>query len=166
MIPPPSIPLPLLLTFSLGSHNCYVLPLVTRELLPHVLKSIHKIYRHSTQLYDVLKTAKQGGGVFLGSQKTKCYLGVISPCTILPCPFHKTSSSLFQFGQVENKREHLLEKIFLICFSLLSLQAEQKEHDEDFAHHLQLYVSRTVTKAKKSVMCPEYPMSSKLHLSK
>ena len=29
-----------------------------------------------------------------------------------------------------------------------------------------MYVSRTFTKAKKHVICSEYPMSSKLHLSK
>ena len=36
----------------------------------------------------------------------------------------------------------------------------------NFANHLQMYVSRTFTKAKKSVICAEYPMSSKFHLSK
>ena len=83
-------------TFSLGSHNSQVLPLVTRGLLPHVLKSIHKICLHSTQLYGVLKNSKRGGGINQISQKeelsltkTKCYLGVISPCTILVCPFQK-----------------------------------------------------------------------------
>ena len=29
-----------------------------------------------------------------------------------------------------------------------------------------MYVSKTFTKAKKSVLCAEYPMSSKFHLSK
>ena len=33
-----------------------------------------------------------------------------------------------------------------------------------FANHLQSYVSRTFTKAKISVLCAEYPMSSKFHL--
>ena len=31
---------------------------------------------------------------------------------------------------------------------------------------IQMYVSRTFTKAKKSVTCAEYPMSLKFHLSK
>ena len=54
----------------------------------------------------------------------------------------------------------------LFCFSPLSPQAEYKKDDEHFANHLQMYVSRTFTKAKKSVICAEYPMSSKFHLSK
>ena len=29
-----------------------------------------------------------------------------------------------------------------------------------------MYVSRTLTKAKKSVLCAEYPMSSKFHSTK
>ena len=61
---------------------------------------------------------------------------------------------------------HLLEKIFLVCFSPLSSQAEQKEDDEHFVNHLHMYVSRTFTKARKSVICSEYTMSSKFHLSK
>ena len=36
----------------------------------------------------------------------------------------------------------------------------------NFANHLQMYVSRTFTKAKKSVICAEYPTSSKLYLFK
>ena len=36
-------------------------------------------------------------------------------------------------------------------------QAELKENDEYFANHLQMYVSKTFTKAKKSVLCAEYP---------
>ena len=59
-----------------------------------------------------------------------------------------------------------LKKIFLICFSPLSPQAEWKEDDEHFANHLQMYVIRTFTKAKKSGICAEYPMSSKFYLSK
>ena len=92
--------------------------------------------------------------------------GVISPCITLPCSFQKRPSSFLQFGQVENIHGHLFEKIVLICFSPLSPQAEQKEDDEYFTNHLQMYVSRTFTKAKKSVICAEYPMSSKFHLSK
>ena len=63
---------------------------------------------------------------------------------------------------------HLFEKMFLLCFSPLSLQAEQKENDEHFANanHLQMYVSGTFTKTKKSVICSEYTMSPKFHLSK
>ena len=34
------------------------------------------------------------------------------------------------------------------------------------ALHLQMYVIRTFTKTKKSVLCAEYPNSSKFHLSK
>ena len=37
------------------------------------------------------------------------------------------------------------------------MQAELKENDEHFANHLQMYVSKTFTKAKKSVLCAEYP---------
>ena len=59
-----------------------------------------------------------------------------------------------------------LKKNFLVCFSPLSAQAEYKENDEHFANHLQIYESRTFTKVKKSVLCAEYPMSSKFHLSK
>ena len=159
-------------TFSLGSHNSQVLPLVTRGLLPHVLKSIHKICLHSTQLYGVLKNSKRGGGIIQISQKeelslikTKCYLGSSHFAPFLPAPSKKDLSFL-RFGLVENMHGHLFEKIFLVCFSPLSPQAEQKEDDEHFANHLQMYVSRTFTKAKKSVICAEYPMSSKFHLSK
>ena len=63
-------------------------------------------------------------------------------------------------------RAHLFEKIFLVCFSPQSPQAEQKEDDEHFANHLQMYESRTFTKTKDSVICAEYPMSSKFNLSK
>ena len=37
------------------------------------------------------------------------------------------------------------------------IQAELKEDDEHFANHLQMYVSKTFTKTKKSVLCAEYP---------
>ena len=92
--------------------------------------------------------------------------GVISPFTIIPCLFLERPSSFLQFGQVENIRGHLFGKIFLICFTPLSLHAESKEDDEYFANHLQMYVSRTFTIAKKSVICAEYPISSKFHLCK
>ena len=81
----------------------------------------------------------------------------------LPLP---RKTSFFQFVQVENIHWHVFEKIFLICFSPLSPHAEQKEDDEHFANNLQIYVSRTFTKDKKSVIYAEYPMSSKFHLSK
>ena len=159
-------------TFFLRSHNSQVLPMVTRRLLPHVLKSIHKICLHSTQLYGVLKTTKEGwdysnftkGETFLVSQKQSAIWGNLTlHHSCLPLP---KNTSFLQFGQVENIRGHLFDKIFLVCFSPLSPQAEQKEDDEHFANHLQMYVSRTFTKAKKSVICAEYPMSSKFHLSK
>ena len=98
--------------------------------------------------------------------KDYALFGLISPCTIHPYSFQKRPSSFLQFGQVENIYEHLFEKIFLICFSPLSPQARLKEDDEHFANHLQMYGNRTFTKAQKSVICAEYPMSSKFHLSK
>ena len=55
---------------------------------------------------------------------------------------------------------------YLKRFGLLSPQAKQKDDDEHFANHLQIYVSRTFTKAERSVICAEYPVSSKFHLSK
>ena len=82
---------------------------------------------------------------------------VISPCITLPSPFQKRCSSFFHFGQVENIHGTYLKKIFLICFSFLSPQAEQKEDEEHFANHLQMYVTKTFTKTKKSVLCAEYP---------
>ena len=82
-------------------------------------------------------------------------------CLPLPKKF-----SFLQFGQVENIRRHLFEKISLVVFSLLSTQAEYKKHDEHFANHLQMYVGRTFTKAKSSVICAEWALSSKFHLSK
>ena len=50
---------------------------------------------------------------------------------------------------------HLLEKIFLVCFSPLSPLS-----------YLHMYVSKNFTKAKKSAICSEYTMRSKFHLSK
>ena len=146
-------------TYSLGSHNSQVLPLVTRGLLPHVLKSIHKTYLHISQLYVVLKEK-----LFQSHKKLSAIWGNVT-LHHPSLPFPKKTSFL-QFGQVVNIQGHLFEKISLICFSPLSPQAEQKEDDEHFANHLQMYVSRTFTKAKKSVICAEYPMSSKFHLSK
>ena len=80
---------------------------------------------------------------------------VISPYTILPRPFEKRPSSLLQFGQVENIHGHLIEKIFLICLSPLSPQAEQKEDNEHFVSHLQIHLSRASTKIKKFLKIEE-----------
>ena len=135
-------------TFSLGSHNYQVLPLVTRGLLPHVLESIHKIYLLYCKAFS--KTAKEGVGLF------------VSPFITLPCSFQKRPSSFLHFGQVENIHGNYLKKNFLICFSPLSPQAEQKEDVEYFANHLQMYVSKTFTKAIKSAYAEStHPMSSK-----
>ena len=161
-------------TFLLGSHNSQVLPLVTRGLLPHVLKSIHKICLHSNYLYGVLKNSEDRergwdysnftkGEIFLVSLKLSAIWGNLTlHHSCLPLPKNTT---FLQFGQVENIRAHLFGKVFLVWFSLLSPQVQQKEDDEPFANNLQIYVSRTFTKAKKSVICPEYPISSKFHLS-
>ena len=94
--------------------------------------------------------------------------GLISPCTTVPCLLQKRPSSFLQFGQVVNIHGHLFEekKNFLIWFNLLFPQEEWKEDDQHFANHLQIYVSRTSPKAKISVLCAEYPMSWKFHLSK
>ena len=160
-------------TFSLGSHNSQVLPLVTRGLLPHVLKSIHKIYLHSTQLYGVLKNSKGRGGIIQISQEEKLFqshkklsgnwgnLTLHHPSLSLP-----KQTSFLQLVQVENIHGLLFQKIFLICFSPLSPQVEQKEDDKYFANHLHMYVSRTFTKAKKSLIFTKYSVSSKFHLSK
>ena len=141
-------------TFFLGSHNSQVLPLVTRGLLPHVLKSIHKICLHSTQLYGVLKNSKRGGGIIQISQKEELSLlsaiwGNLTldhPCLPLP-----KKTSFLQFVQVDNIHGHLFEKIFLVYFSPLSPQAEQKEDGEHFANHLQMYVSRTLVSRPKNL---------------
>ena len=77
----------------------------------------------------------------------------------LPCPFQKRPLSFLQFGQVDNINGHLFENNFLICFIPLSPQVEWKEDDEYFANHLQMYVTKTLAKVKKSVLCAEYPMS-------
>ena len=89
------------------------------------------------------------GETFLVSLKLSTIWGhLILHHSCLPLP---DKTSFFQFGQVENIRGHLFEKIFLVCFSPLSPQAEQKEDDEHFANHLQMYINRTFTKAKSSV---------------
>ena len=69
--------------------------------------------------------------------------------------FRKRPSSFVQFDQVENIHGPLFQNIFLIYFSPLSPQAEQKDNDEQFANHLQIYLSRTFTKAKKFLKIEE-----------
>ena len=152
--------------FSLGSNNYQVLPLATRELLPHVLESIHKICLLSTQHLLVKGSKKQQrrwdySNVIKGETFLVYVIsGVISPCITLPCPFQKGPSSFLYFDQVENIHGTYLKNKTLICFNPLSLQAEQKEDDEHSANHLQMYVSKTFTKAKKSVLCAEYPSNA------
>ena len=103
-------------------------------------------------------------GAFLVSLKLSAICGnLILHHSCLPPP---KNTSFLQFDQVENIHGHLFEKIFLVCFSPRYLQLEKKEDNEHFAKHLQMYVSTTFTTAKKSVICAEYPMSSKFHLSK
>ena len=72
---------------------------------------------------------------------------VISTYITFPCPFQKRPSSFLQFGQVED----------IMALNPVSPQAEQKGNDEHFADHLQMYVSKTFTKDRKSVLCAEYP---------
>ena len=40
---------------------------------------------------------------------------------------------------------------------LIWVEKVEKKDDEHFANHLQMYVSKTFTKANKSVLCAEYP---------
>ena len=102
---------------------------------------------------------------FTNGETFLALFGVILPCTSLACPFQKWPYSFLQFGQVETIHGQLHEKKLPDLFYPLFLQAEQKEDDEHFANHLQMYVRRT--KAKKSLLCAEYPSkSSKFHLSK
>ena len=104
------------------------------------------------------------GGTFSISLKLRAIWGNLTlHHSCLPLP---KKTSFLQFGQVKNMHGQLFAKIFLICFSPLSPQTEQKEDHEHFANHLQMYVSRTFTNTKKSVICAEYPRSLKFHLSK
>ena len=98
-------------TFSLGSRNCQVLPLVTRRLLPHFLKSIHKIYLHSTQLYGVLKNGKKGGGIIQISQNEKHFwshrkLSAVRGNLTLHYPFLLLLKKTFLFPAVWASREY------------------------------------------------------------
>ena len=150
--------------FSLGSNNYQVLPLATRELLPHVLESIHKICLLSTQHLLVKGSKKQQrrwdysnvikGETFL----VYVIFWVISSCITLSCSFQKRPPSFLHFGQVENLHGTYLKKNFLVCFSPLSPQAEQKEDDDHIANHLQMYVSKTFTKAKKICIMRRIPI--------
>ena len=105
-------------TFSIRSHNSQVLPLVTRGLFPHVLKSIHKICLHSTQLYGVLKNSKGGGGIIQISQKEKLFqshkkLRAIWGNLTLYHPSLPLSKKTFLFPSFWPSREytwHLFEK--------------------------------------------------------
>ena len=81
----------------------------------------------------------------------------------LPLP---KKTSFLQFGQVENIRGHLFEKTLSGLFQSPIATGRVERGCEHFANHLQIYVSRTFTKTKNSVICAEYPMSSKFHLSK
>ena len=144
-------------TISLGSHKFYVLPLVTGGVFPNLLKSIHKICLHRNQLHGVL-TVKEGVGLFkfhkrrnLVSLKLSAIWGYLT-LHHSPAPSRK---DLFPsvWLSIVNIHGHLFEKIFLVCFSPLSSQVEQKEDDEHFANHLQMYVRRTFTKAQKCVIC-------------
>ena len=83
------------------------------------------------------------GGTFSISLKLRAIWGNLTlHHSCLPLP---KKTSFFQFGKVENIHGPLFEKIFLVCFSPLSPQVEQKEDDENF-NHLQMYVrSRTFT---------------------
>ena len=44
-----------------------------------------------------------------------------------------------------------------MALSPLSPQVQQKDDDEHFTNRLQIYVSKTFTRVKKSVSCAEYP---------
>ena len=141
---------------------------MTRGLLSDVLGSIHKIYLLSAQHLILIGSKKQqkgGGEIIQISQKKKLFqshkkLRVIWGNLTLYDPFLPLSKKTFLFPSFWPSREctwHLFEKNFHICFSPLSPQAEQKEDDENFPNHVQMYVSKTFTKAKKSVLCAEYP---------
>ena len=145
-------------TFYIGIHNCQILSLVTSGLLPHVLKYIHKIHLHSTQLYGVLKNSEGGSEIIQISQKEKLFQSHIWGNLTLHHPSLTLlkKASFLQFVQLENVHGHLFEKTLLTCFSPLSPQAEQKENDEHYADHLQMYVTRIFTKAKKSAICAKY----------
>ena len=105
---------------SLERHNSQVLPLVTRGPLPHVLKSIHKICLHSTQLYGVLKNSKGGGSITQISQEEK-------PGTIFAGPFKKGPLS-FSLAQQRIYESTYLKKRFwfVLLFPFLHRQSRKR----------------------------------------
>ena len=146
-------------TFSVGSHNYQVFPLVTIGLLPQVLESIHKIYVLSTQHLIVRgsKNSKGGSGIIEISQKEKLFkfhkkLSAIWGNLTLYHPSMPLSKKNFLFPSVWPSREYIWH-----LGSPLSPQEEQKKDDEPFANHLQMYVSKTSTKAKKPALGSEHP---------
>ena len=92
--------------------------------------------------------------------------GLISPCTTLPCLFQKRPSSFLHFGQLVNIHGHLFEKKTSWFVLAPYAHRQSRKDDEHFANHPQIYVSKTFTKTKISVLCAEYPVSSKFYLSK
>ena len=104
---------------SLGRHNSQVLPLVTRGPLPHVLKSIHKICLHSTQLYGVLKNNKGRGGIIQISQEEK-------PCTIFACPFKKGPLSFSLAKQRIYESTYLKKPFWFVLFPFLHRQSRKR----------------------------------------
>ena len=99
-------------TFFLRSHNCQVLPLVTRGLLPHVLKCINKMYLHSTQWDGVLKQSRGGDGIIQISQKEKLFqshkkLSSIWVNLTLHHPFLPLSKKTFLFPSVRPSNQRI-----------------------------------------------------------
>ena len=68
---------------------------------------------------------------------------------------HLSLSLSFSLAKYRICMSTYVKKIFLICFSPLFPQAEQKEDDEHFASHLQIYLSRTFTKTRKFLKIEE-----------
>ena len=95
-------------TFSVGSHNYQVFPLVTIGLLPQVLESIHKIYVLSTQHLIVRgsKNSKGGGGIIEISQKEKLF------------KFHKKLSAIWGNLTLYHSFHAPFKKEFPLSFSL------------------------------------------------
>ena len=122
-------------TFSPGSHNSQVLPLVTRGPLSHVLKSIHNICLHSRYLvvWGSKKQQRRGqdysnftkGETFSVSLKlSDIWSNLTLHHSCLPLP---KETSLLDFGQVENIRGHLFEKIFLYFLVPYSYRQSRKK---------------------------------------
>ena len=141
-------------TFFLDSNDFQVLPLVIRRLLPHILNLSTKFVYKVLTCMGSKKQQRRGwdysnftkGETSLVSLKLSAIwnnLTLHHSCLSLP-----KNTSFFQFGQLENICWHSLEKIFLVCFSPLSPHAGQKEVDEHFANHLQMYVGRPLLRPK------------------